>query len=126
MSDAMKSNRPDAGQELDRLLAAYRDACDAPEPTANFMPQLWDRIEASKPWSGQAWAGQVWLWARGLTVAAAMASLFLVMLQMAPRSNAAFYSETYLESLADQHDNDEVLASIATSPRPSAPESPLK
>ena len=33
-------------QRLDALFRAYREACPAPEPSANFMPNLWQRIEA--------------------------------------------------------------------------------
>jgi len=33
---------------LNSLLAEYRDACPDPEPGANFMPQLWRRIEARR------------------------------------------------------------------------------
>jgi len=32
--------------QLDQLFRAYREACSAPEPRADFMPQLWRRIEA--------------------------------------------------------------------------------
>ncbi len=32
--------------QLDALFQAYLEACPAPEPSANFMPQLWQRIEA--------------------------------------------------------------------------------
>jgi len=33
---------------LNSLLAQYREACPDPEPGANFMPQLWSRIEAQR------------------------------------------------------------------------------
>ena len=33
---------------LNSLLAEYRDACPDPEPGTNFMPQLWQRIEARR------------------------------------------------------------------------------
>src|SRR5579864_125169 len=32
--------------KLDALLQAYRRACPTPEPSANFMPNLWQRIES--------------------------------------------------------------------------------
>lgn len=105
---------------LDQLLTAYRDACITPEASANFMPQLWERIDAS-----QSWTGQVWKWANSLTVAAALASLFFVMLQMLPRTNAVFATATYLETLADQHDDDAVAELAMTSGVPSQ-ESPAK
>ncbi len=33
-------------QQLDALFGAYRAACGNPEPSANFMPNLWARIES--------------------------------------------------------------------------------
>ena len=33
-------------ERLDALFATYRNACPDPEPSAGFMPQLWQRIEA--------------------------------------------------------------------------------
>ena len=33
-------------ERLDALFQAYRRACPTPEPSANFMPHLWQRIEA--------------------------------------------------------------------------------
>src|SRR5882762_3861276 len=38
-------------RELDGLLAAYREACPAPEPSASFMPRIWERIEARRNFS---------------------------------------------------------------------------
>src|ERR1700678_733789 len=31
---------------LDDLFHAYRDACPDPEPSVNFMPEMWAKIEA--------------------------------------------------------------------------------
>jgi len=39
-------DRPEAESQLDQLFLAYRDACPEPEPSVNFMPELWARIEA--------------------------------------------------------------------------------
>lgn len=36
-------------RQLDGLLASYRDACPDVEPSTNFMPNLWRRIEARQP-----------------------------------------------------------------------------
>ncbi len=107
-------NVPISGErDLDRLLAAYKDALPEVEPSAAFMPRLWERIE-----SQQSWRSQLWHWANSLAAAAVMASLFLVMLQMLPRTSTSFYSATYLETLASQHDNDEVLSALALAGRP--------
>jgi len=36
-------------QKLERLWEAYRMATPAPEPSANFMPELWAKIDATRP-----------------------------------------------------------------------------
>jgi len=33
-------------ERLNALFRAYRDACPAPEASANFMPELWRKIES--------------------------------------------------------------------------------
>ena len=35
-------------QELNSLFAEYRDAVPDPEPSADFMPRLWGKIEAKR------------------------------------------------------------------------------
>jgi len=35
----------EANRELDELFERYRAACPEVEPSANFMPALWERIE---------------------------------------------------------------------------------
>src|SRR5258706_368782 len=42
----MNSMRGNDDQKLDALFGAYRAACGGPEPSANFMPNLWARIES--------------------------------------------------------------------------------
>lgn len=41
---------PDGATEkrLLTLFAAYRDACPDPEPNPDFMPRLWQRIDANR------------------------------------------------------------------------------
>ncbi len=38
---------PDADARLEALLTAYREACPTPDSSANFMPNLWARIETA-------------------------------------------------------------------------------
>jgi hypothetical protein len=38
-------------ERLDALFQAYKRACPAPEPSANFMPELWQRIESRQRFS---------------------------------------------------------------------------
>ena len=39
-------NLDDREPQLDRLFTKYREACGAPDASANFMPSLWTKIEA--------------------------------------------------------------------------------
>ena len=51
MAEFMNNNRRsdidshDAEMRLDALFRSYRDACPVPEAGANFMPDLWAKIE---------------------------------------------------------------------------------
>ncbi len=81
---------------LDRLWAEYRAACPDPDPGANFMPQLWKRIEARRGATAslllRRWA-EAWLVAT-LALALAMGA-FLI-----PSMQAPAYQATYLDVLA--------------------------
>lgn len=82
-------------RELDSLLAAYREACQAPEATPEFMPKLWARIDAR-----QSSFGFLKRWTEGFVAAAAAACLMAVLMQVAPDDNqAVVYQSTYLEAL---------------------------
>ena len=108
MNESWERRSAEIDAELDQLLAAYREACPVPEPKADFMPSLWERIDGR-----QNWTSQIWKWTNGMVAAAAAASLFFVMLQLLPKHSPEFYGATYLETLADQHDDDEVLDNVA-------------
>ena len=84
---------------LDRLLGAYRDACPAPEPGPNFMPELWQRIEARRTYSfvlGRLAGGFV-------TAALALAMGMALFLYVPRGQNSPFYSESYVEALSNLH-----------------------
>jgi hypothetical protein len=86
-------------RELDSLLAAYRDACQAPDASADFMPQLWARIDARQ--------SSFWVlkrWTEGFVAAAAAACLMVFLLQVVPDdAQAAAIHSTYLEVLAQEN-----------------------
>jgi hypothetical protein len=79
---------------LDALFQAYRE-CPVPEPSVNFMPNLWARIEARQrcTFSFRRMAG-------GFVTAALALSVALGVYLAIPRPNP-YYSETYVEALAD-------------------------
>jgi hypothetical protein len=91
-------------EELDRglarLFAEYRDALPDPEPSANFMPRVWERIEAR-----QRQAIGFRRTARALITAAAALSFAMgAWIVNEPRST--YYQNNYLELLAASDSTD--------------------
>ena len=99
----MMSNRPmqqeEQDAELTQWLMAYRDACPEPEPSVNFMPDLWAKIEARQVSSNLF--GRM---AKTL-VTAAIAASFILGLMMSTFSGTAdsTFNGTYLEALSADH-----------------------
>lgn len=89
----MRGNQDD---QLDALFRAYRDACPVPEPSAHFMPHLWQRIEAR-----QGFTFSFRRMANALVTAALAATLCLGVYTTMRRSDAALYSQSYVEALAE-------------------------
>ena len=84
--------------QLDQLFRAYRDACPAMEPRADFMPRLWRRIEAR-----QTFGFSFRRMANALVTAAMAASIALGLYMALPHgtpANASYYT-SYVEALAD-------------------------
>lgn len=97
--------------QLDQLFRAYRDACPAPELRADFMPRLWNRIEAR-----QTFAFSFRRMANALVTAAMAASIALGVYMALPHStgsNTAYYA-TYVEALADDNaiDTPDIVAPV--------------
>jgi hypothetical protein len=86
---------------LDRLFEAYRAACPDVEPSAGFMPQLWQKIEARQGVS--LVFGRL---ARNLATAALALSLLLgLAVSISGSHGSQLPSESYAEVLADEHYN---------------------
>ena len=83
-------------QKLDALFQAYREACGAPEASANFMPNLWARIE-----SRQRFTFSFSRMANALTTAAVALSIALGVYMAIPRATPGLDAQTYVEALAD-------------------------
>jgi len=91
---------------LDACFAAYRDACPDPEPSADFMPQLWARIEGRR----QAQAVVTWRrWAEGFLSLAAAVCLLIVLTQVVPQSAPTYYHSTYIDQLSEDDGPEHVL-----------------
>jgi hypothetical protein len=83
---------------LDALFEAYRFACPDPEPSVNFMPRLWQKIEARERVSTVF--GRL---ARNLVTAAlALSSIMAIAVTISSRT-APLPSGTYVEVLAEHH-----------------------
>jgi hypothetical protein len=93
--------RGSGDQQLDALLRAYKDACPDPEASVNFMPDLWRRIE-----SRQRFTFSFKRMASALTTAAVAASIALGVYMSVRASNPNYYSESYIEALAEANSLD--------------------
>jgi hypothetical protein len=97
--DFMDGSREDQlDQQLDRLFRAYREACPAPEPSRDFMPRLWTKIEAR-----QTCVFSFRRMANALVTAAMAASVALGVYMALPhpaKSNPVYYG-SYVEALSD-------------------------
>ncbi len=102
----MGTKRPiGSGDEQDRLLdalfAEYREACPAPEASPDFMPRLWQQIEARR--SVSYIFGR---WTRALVTAAVAICVVLGLLQVYLPAGPTFYSQTYIEALQEESSAD--------------------
>jgi hypothetical protein len=96
------TKRGDENASLDALFRAYREACPDREPSANFMPELWRKIEERQ--RSVFFMGR---WARALVTAAAVLSLGMAAYLYIPHGrNSVFSVESYVEALAATHTQD--------------------
>lgn len=96
-------------EKLEWLWKAYRAACPEPEPTANFMPGLWSKIEARR---GPSWLAPLQVWATRVAAAAGLAAVLLAasvgMLQQ-PSSTEVLelgYVDALAQDAAEEFDGD--------------------
>jgi hypothetical protein len=97
-------------RKLASLWVKYREACPDPEPSPEFMPQLWERIEARR----RATVSLLFRrWAE-VCVMAALALSMLVSTLLIPHSQRLpVYQFTYLDVLAaDLSDETVVLPGV--------------
>lgn len=87
----------DSGEaQLDALFRAYRDACPDPQPSVNFMPDLWKRID-----SRQSFTFSFKRMASALVTTAVALSIALSAYMSIHSSNPNYNSESYIEALAE-------------------------
>jgi len=83
-------------EKLDALFRAFA-ACPTPEPSANFMPTLWQKIE-----SRQTFTFSFRRIANAFAAAAVALTVALSVYMYVPRT-AAVPSQTYVDILAEAH-----------------------
>jgi hypothetical protein len=107
-----QGNRSDAGgagvgseadDRLNDLFHAYRNACPDPEPSVNFMPEMWARIEARE--ASSTIFNRL---AKALVTAALGASVVMGLLSASYSGQTANVSNdgTYIQALAADHVSD--------------------
>ena len=92
---------PDGDIRLDQLFHAYREACPDPDPSVNFMPEMWARIEAR-----EASSTVFGRFAKALVTLALGASVVMGLLSAAYSRPGASYDGSYIQALAADHVSD--------------------
>jgi len=92
-------------RELDELLAEYKGVCEAPEPGANFLPRMWERIDARRSVTlqfrriMQAFVG----------AAAVICLMMGALVAVRPAANVPEHA-TYIDALAEAHRGESLAA----------------
>ncbi|MBV8844658.1 MAG: hypothetical protein JO307_17770 [Bryobacterales bacterium] len=101
------NRQPLPGNEADKLeslWAKYREACPDPESGANFMPLLWQKIEARRVETTSVFRHMAQAWA----VAALALTLIIAVLIPRLQKEPIYSANTYVEVLDEAHANDAV------------------
>jgi len=102
MNESMmpSERRSPVDERLDTLFRAYHLACEPPEVSANFMPELWQKIE--KVQNARFSFRRI---AKSFVTAAAALSMVLGVVSFLPLQNSRAYNLTYVEALAAHNDS---------------------
>ncbi len=87
--------------ELDQLFHAWREICQDPEPSVNFMPEMWAKIEAR-----EASTTVFSRFAKTLVTAALGASVLMGLLSWSYTRSAQSYEGSYIQALTADHVSD--------------------
>jgi Ser/Thr protein kinase RdoA (MazF antagonist) len=90
--DSMRGNNE---ERLDALFQAYHAACPTPEASANFMPELWRKIE-----SRQRVTFSFGRMANAFVTAALALTIALGVYMSVPHANP-YVAQSYIEALAE-------------------------
>src|SRR5437588_11772645 len=93
-------------KDFEALMARYRLAVDQPEPTTNFMPRLWQRIEAKRSFAFRfRRVTQVFVGA-----AAVLCLLIAGVSTVLPNQPGPQLHATYIDALAEAYPTDSLTA----------------
>lgn len=85
------------GNTLDSLFVAYREACPAPDGSTDFMPQLWQKIEARRV---ETTTSIFKRFAQACVAATAVLVILSTIMMPSSQDSEVFYSSTYADVLA--------------------------
>jgi hypothetical protein len=102
----------DMDRQLDSLFQAYKEACPEVEGSANFMPNLWQKIEAR-----QSMSLSMARFGRWFVSAAAALCLVMSLMLISPMSQSAS-SVSYVEALDDEQSHELMAYADADTNRP--------
>ena len=80
-------------EHLDKLFAAYREACPDPEPSGSFMPEIWNKIEARRRFTIN-----LKRWTSAFVTAAAALCIAMTIFMPQPAQTPVFET-TYIDTL---------------------------
>jgi len=104
---------------LDTLLEAYRSACPDIEPGGNFMPAIWQKIDARRSF---------WFVfqreARAVMTASAALFLVLLVLNLFSGSQSLATAPSYADALMADHTAEQTYYTEAIRGTPGMPEEP--
>ncbi len=90
--------------KLDSLWAEYRQACPDPEPSANFTPRVWQRIEARRRTTSS-----LRHWVEACVMAALTLTLLMATFLIPRYQRQPVYQSTYADVLAEADSPDYTL-----------------
>jgi hypothetical protein len=102
--DYQQEDENGADDRLSQLFSAYREAMPDPEPSVNFTPAMWAKIEQRE--KSDNWMGQ---FAKALVTAAVAAYLITAMVSPSPSSkkkayyNVAYRNGNYVDAMVADH-----------------------
>jgi hypothetical protein len=82
--------------QLEALFTRYREACGSPDPSPNFMPMLWTKIEARQN-KGLLFERIARTFVASTLAACGMLGILIVLPNQQP---SAFFSGSYVEAIA--------------------------